>query len=156
MNITAPRDYFRGLQSRIVAALEEVDGHAFLRDEWTRPEGGGGISRLVEDGGVFERAGVNFSHVIGERLPPSATASRPALAGRSWEAMGVSLVLHPRNPHAPTVHMNVRCFVAGDVWWFGGGMDLTPYYGFEEDCVHFHSTLKSGLDAKDPALYPRF
>ena len=112
MNVTAPRAYFLGLQSRIVDALEAIDGQPFRRDEWARPEGGGGISRLIEEGNVFERGGVNFSHVIGDRLPPSATASRPDIADRAWEAMGVSLVLHPRNPYAPTVHMNVRMFVA--------------------------------------------
>ncbi len=152
MNVTAPRQYFLELQARIVAALEEIEGRAFLRDQWTRPEGGGGIARLVEDGDVLERGGVNFSHVTGTRLPPSATASRPGIAGRAWEAMGVSLVLHPRNPYAPTVHMNVRMFVAhapgrpaDDVWWFGGGMDLTPYYGFEDDAIHFHRTCRDAL-----------
>ena len=152
MNVTAPRQYFLELQARIVAALEEIEGRAFLRDQWTRPEGGGGIARLVEDGDVLERGGVNFSHVTGTRLPPSATASRPGIAGRAWEAMGVSLVLHPRNPYAPTVHMNVRMFVAhaperpaDDVWWFGGGMDLTPYYGFEDDAIHFHRICRDAL-----------
>ena len=153
MNITAPRDYFLDLQSRVVTAIEAVDGRPFRRDEWTRPEGGGGIARLIEDGGVLERGGVNFSHVTGERLPPSATATRPGIAGRAWEAMGVSLVLHPRNPYAPTVHLNVRMFVAHapggsaeeDAWWFGGGMDLTPYYPFVEDAVHFHRTCRDAL-----------
>ena len=152
MDITGPRDYFLGLQSRIVAALEAIEGQPFLRDEWVRPEGGGGISRLVEQGGVLERGGVNFSHVTGEKLPPSATAARPSLAGRAWEAMGVSLVLHPRNPYAPTVHLNVRMFVAHagagadpDVWWFGGGMDLTPYYGFADDAIHFHRACRDAL-----------
>ena len=145
-----PRAYFTGLQSRIVAGLEAIDGGAFLRDEWTRAEGGGGISRMIEDGAVLERGGVLFSHVTGDRLPPSATAQRPALAGRAWEAMGVSLVLHPRNPYAPTVHLNVRHFAAhkegeSPLWWFGGGMDLTPYYGFAEDAVHFHRTCRDAL-----------
>ena len=156
MDVAAPRDYFIGLQSGIVVRLEALDGMPFRRDEWTRPEGGGGIARVIEEGHVLERGGVNFSHVKGERLPPSATAARPGIAGRAWEAMGVSLVLHPRNPYAPTVHMNVRLFVAHatpggtassseDVWWFGGGMDLTPYYGFEEDAVHFHRTCRDAL-----------
>ena len=153
MNITAPREYFLDLQTRLVACLEAIDGRPFGRDEWTRPEGGGGVSRVLEDGSVFERGGVNFSHVKGEKLPPSATASRPGLAGRAWEAMGVSLVLHPRNPYVPTVHLNVRMFAAhapdaggeDDVWWFGGGMDLTPYYGFDEDAVHFHRTCRDAL-----------
>ncbi len=153
MNITAPREYFLDLQARLVACLEAIDGRPFGRDEWARPEGGGGVSRVLEDGNVFERGGVNFSHVKGEKLPPSATASRPGLAGRAWEAMGVSLVLHPRNPYVPTVHLNVRMFAAhapgaggeDDVWWFGGGMDLTPYYGFDEDAVHFHRTCRDAL-----------
>ena len=149
------------LQSRIVNALEDVDGKPFLRDEWTRPEGGGGLSRLIEEGNVFERGGVNFSHVTGANLPPSAMASRPELAGRAWEAMGVSLVLHPRNPYAPTVHMNVRFFTTHaegqePVWWFGGGMDLTPYYGFEEDARHFHRTCADALAPFGDEHYPRF
>jgi coproporphyrinogen III oxidase len=153
MDVTAPRHYFLSLQERLVARLEAIDGGTFRRDEWTRPEGGGGISRLIEEGGVFERGGVNFSHVKGDKLPPSASALRPEIGGRAWEAMGVSLVLHPRNPYAPTVHLNVRMFVAHapaaqgapDAWWFGGGMDLTPYYGFEDDAVHFHRTCREAL-----------
>ena len=153
MNVQRPRDYFAGLQSRIVSALEAIEGQPFRRDAWTRAEGGGGIARVIEEGTVFERGGVNLSHVTGERLPPSATASRPGISGRAWEAMGVSLVLHPRNPYAPTVHMNVRMFVAhaaassgdDDAWWFGGGMDLTPYYGFDEDAVHFHRSCRDAL-----------
>jgi coproporphyrinogen III oxidase len=155
------RDYLTGLQDSIVGALEKLDGGAFRRDEWTRHEGGGGVSRLIEDGALFERGGVNFSHVTGKSLPPSATASRPELAGRGFEAMGASLVLHPRNPYVPTVHMNVRCFIAtkagaDDVWWFGGGMDLTPYYGFEEDAAHFHRTCKAALAPFGPEWHPRF
>jgi len=162
MNVDAPRDYFVDLQSRIVAGLEDIDGSPFRRDEWRRPEGGGGIARLIEEGRVLERGGVNFSHVRGERLPPAATASRPGIAGRAWEAMGVSLVLHPRNPHAPTVHLNVRMFVAharegeGDVWWFGGGMDLTPYYGYAEDAIHFHGTCRDALAPFGAEVHPRF
>jgi len=161
MNVTAPHAYFLALQSRIVAALEAVDGQPFRRDEWTRPEGGGGISRLIEEGNVFERGGVNFSHVMGEQMPVSATAHRPELAGRRWQAMGVSLVLHPRNPYCPTSHMNVRFFVAekqGEepVWWFGGGMDLTPYYGFEQDAVHFHRSCKDALAPFGPELHSRY
>ena len=163
MDTDAVRAYLLDLQQRIVAQLEDLDGKAFVRDEWTRPEGGGGTSRLLEDGGLFERAGVGFSHVAGTKLPPSATAARPELAGRGWEAMGVSLVLHPRNPYVPTVHMNVRFFAAtgpmrqgeGAVWWFGGGMDLTPYYPFEEDCIHFHRVNRAALEAF-PGLYERF
>ena len=144
------RAVFSGLQSRIVTALEAVDGQSFRTDTWTREQGGGGVSRVLEGGALFERAGVNFSHVKGEGLPGSATASRPELAGRAFEAMGVSLVLHPHNPYCPTVHMNVRFFIATradaePVWWFGGGMDLTPYYGFEEDVRHFHATCKEAL-----------
>ena len=149
-------EYLAGLQARIVAALEEVDTRPFIHDAWQRPEGGGGVSCLLEDGAVFERGGVNLSHVQGAKLPPSASASRPHLAGMPWEAMGVSLVLHPRNPYCPTVHLNVRYFSAGDTWWFGGGMDLTPYYGFEEDARHFHGQCRAALDAFDRAYYPRF
>lgn len=155
------KDYLLGLQASIVAAMEEVDGCCFITDSWERPEGGGGISRVIEEGNVFERGGVNFSHVMGKNLPPSAAASRPELAGRRWEAMGVSLVLHPRNPYAPTVHMNVRFFTTyadgqDPVWWFGGGMDLTPYYGFEEDAKHFHQTCKDALTPFGEDLHPRF
>ena len=158
MNVTAARDYFVDLQARIVAALEAIDGSPFRNEEWTRPEGGGGISRLIEDSAVLERGGVNFSHAKGDKLPPAASAARPAMAGRAWEALGVSLVLHPRNPYAPTVHMNVRMFVAHaneamrpqawpneDVWWFGGGMDLTPCYGYEDDAIHFHRACRDAL-----------
>jgi coproporphyrinogen III oxidase len=161
MDIEAVKAYYVGLQSRIVSALEALDGKAFRRDGWQRPEGGGGLSCLVEEGALFERAGVNFSHVMGARLPPSASASRPELAGRSFQAMGVSLVLHPRNPYVPTVHMNVRFFVAeqagaAPVWWFGGGMDLTPYYGFEDDAIHFHRTCKQALEPFGAHYHPRF
>jgi coproporphyrinogen III oxidase len=161
MDAQAVRDYLTGLQSRIVARLEQLDGMAFRRDQWKRPEGGGGLSRLIEEGHLLERGGVNFSHVAGASLPPSATASRPELAGRGFEAMGVSLVLHPRNPYVPTVHMNVRFLVAhtagaDPVWWFGGGMDLTPYYPFEEDAIHFHRTCRDALAPFGPEYYPRF
>lgn len=144
-------DYFVNLQERIVTGLEAVDGQRFLSDPWTRPEGGGGLSRLIEGGNVLERGGVLFSHVKGNTLPASATAQRRELAGRSWEAMGVSLVLHPLNPYIPTTHMNVRLFVAHgtdgqpDVFWFGGGLDLTPYYIFEEDAIHFHTICQQAL-----------
>ncbi len=169
----AVKHYLLGLQANIVSALENADGKAFHTDSWQRPEGGGGTSRVLEQGHLFERAGVNFSHVTGPTLPPSAVANRPELAGRPWEAMGVSLVLHPRNPYIPTVHMNVRFFTtqtenptnsetatapAAPGWWFGGGMDLTPYYGFAEDAVHFHQTCKNAL-AESPdgaALHQRF
>jgi len=155
------KNWLLDLQARIVSELETVDGMPFRTDSWVRPEGGGGISRLIEEGQVFERGGVNFSHVLGSQLPASASAHRPELAGCRWEAMGVSLVLHPKNPYAPTVHMNVRCFVAmkeGDapVWWFGGGMDLTPYYGFEDDARHFHATCKAALDPFGAGLHPQF
>jgi coproporphyrinogen III oxidase len=164
VDVGAARDYFTGLQGRIVAALEAIDGQPFRRDEWTRPEGGGGVSRLIEDGSVFERGGVNFSHVTGTSLPPSATAGRGEIAGRAWEAMGVSLVVHPRNPYAPTAHLNVRMFVAhapagsaaDDAWWFGGGMDLTPYYGFDEDAVHFHRTCRDALSPFGAGVHPRY
>ena len=153
--------YLQDLQLRIVSALEQADGKPFATDSWQRQEGGGGVSRVIEEGNVFERGGVNFSHVVGKSLPPSAAANRPAIAGRAWEAMGVSLVLHPRNPYAPTVHMNVRFFNAtaeGEepVWWFGGGMDLTPYYGFADDAQHFHRTCRDSLAPFGPDLHGRF
>lgn len=164
MDIAAVRDYFIGLQARIVTSLEAIEGSTFGRDDWAR-EGGGGVARIIEQGRVFERGGVNFSHVRGERLPPSATATRPQIAGRAFEVMGVSLVVHPRNPYAPTAHMNVRLFAAqGEdtsadaqpIWWFGGGMDLTPYYGFEEDAVHFHRTCCDALAPFGADYHPRF
>jgi coproporphyrinogen III oxidase len=148
--------YFTGLQAGIVSSLEQVDGKSFSRDAWDRAEGGGGVTRVIEEGNVFERGSVNLSRVHGKRLPPSATAARPQLAGQAYEAMGVSLVLHPRNPYCPTVHLNVRFFSAGGTWWFGGGMDLTPYYGFEEDARHFHAACKQALERSGPDYYPRF
>ncbi|MDP2834805.1 MAG: oxygen-dependent coproporphyrinogen oxidase [Pseudomonadota bacterium] len=161
MNIQPVKEFLLELQDLIVERMEQIDGKPFRRDAWERPDGGGGISRLIEDGNFLERGGVNFSHVTGDKLPPSASAHRPELAGRHWQAMGVSLVMHPRNPYVPTTHMNVRFFVAtmpgeAPVWWFGGGMDLTPYYGFEEDAVHFHAMCKRALDPFDAAYYPRF
>jgi coproporphyrinogen III oxidase len=161
MNPESVRDYLTGLQNRIVSELERIDGRRFRSDRWERSEGGGGESRIIEEGDVFERGGVNFSRVRGERLPPSASASRPELAGRAFEAMGVSLVLHPRNPFVPTVHMNVRFLLATragsePIWWFGGGMDMTPYYGFEEDARHFHSVCRKALEPSGPDYYPRF
>jgi coproporphyrinogen III oxidase len=184
MNPQLVYDYLQNLQNRIVEALQMVDGKHFLHDSWQRPEGGGGTSCMLEEGNVFERAGVGFSHVKGNKLPPAATMAHPEAAGRAWEAMGVSLVLHPRNPYVPTVHMNVRFFVAKaptgiseqdvhaeqavetgingaadeaqPIWWFGGGMDLTPYYGFEDDAVHFHRTCREALDPFDTSLYPEF
>lgn len=195
----AVRSYLVHLQKSIVGRLEEIDGKAFVRDEWTKPAdsplGGSGVTRILEGGNVFERAGVGFSHVTGHKLPPSATAARPELNGRGFEAMGVSLVLHPHNPYVPTVHMNVRFFIARvpqstsqpgssqgtnglpserrgggeagvsspstsscneDVWWFGGGMDLTPYYGFEEDAGHFHTVCRDAVAPFGGELYPRF
>jgi coproporphyrinogen III oxidase len=161
LDLAAVREFFAGLQQTIVARLSDADGRAFRRDEWARPEGGGGVTQILEDGGVFERAGVNFSHVSGASLPPSASAGRPELAGRSFQALGASLVLHPRNPYVPTVHMNVRFFVAerpgaGAVWWFGGGMDLTPYYPFAEDARHFHRACRDALAPFGAERYPRY
>lgn len=220
MNPQLVYDYLQHLQNRIVEAVQLVDGKHFLHDSWQRPEGGGGTSCMLEEGHVFERAGIGFSHVKGNKLPPSASAAHPEAAGRAWEAMGVSLVFHPRNPYVPTVHMNVRFFVAkapsgiseqdlrakqgaertkssaisgqnvqsrqggekenvqtaqivlqtfsdnantvagaqtdADIWWFGGGMDLTPYYGFEEDAIHFHRTCREALDPYNKDLYPQF
>ncbi len=155
------KSYLLDLQTRIVSALEAIDGKPFLHDSWQRAEGGGGISRIIEEGNLLERGGVGFSHVMGKNLPPSAAANRPEIAGRAWEAMGVSLVFHPRNPYVPTVHMNVRFFTTeakdGEaVWWFGGGMDLTPYYGFAEDAQHFHRTCRDALAPFGDDLHPRF
>ncbi len=166
MTTTQVKPYLLSLQQSIVSALEAVDGKPFLRDAWQRAPGegpiaGGGITCILEDGNVLERGGIGFSHVSGTSLPPSAAANRPEIAGRAWEAMGVSLVFHPRNPYAPTTHMNVRFFSAtkeGEepAWWFGGGMDLTPIYGFEEDARHFHQTCKAALAPFRDDLYPRF
>ena len=157
--------YLKGLQHNITSALTDLDGTSFLSDAWEKPSGeplqGNGITMIMEQGNVFERAGVGFSHVTGPKLPPSATQHRPELNGSPFEAMGVSLVFHPRNPYVPTVHMNVRALMARtpdgqSVAWFGGGMDLTPYYGFDEDAIHFHTTCKQALDGFGDHLYPRF
>ena len=157
--------YLRALQNRITERVSAIDGAPFLSDPWSRPAGGSlqglGLTRILEGGAVFERAGCGFSHVQGPSLPPSATQHRPELAGCAFEAMGVSLVFHPRNPYVPTVHMNVRMIAAtapdaAPVCWFGGGMDLTPFYGFEEDVVHFHQTCKSALAPYGEDKYPRF
>ncbi len=165
-DVQAVRDYLLDLQARIVTKLAEVDGEGtFLADDWERDGatglGGGGRTRVLSEGAVFESAGINFSHVTGESLPPSATAHRPELAGRRFQAMGVSLVIHPRNPHVPTSHANVRFFVAekadaAPVWWFGGGFDLTPYYPVREDVLHWHRTAKAACDPFGEAVYPRF
>jgi coproporphyrinogen III oxidase len=161
-DLTAVKSYLLGLQDGICASLAEEDGREqFRTDEWTRPEGGGGRTRILSEGAVFEKAGVAFSHVTGTKLPPSATAHRPELAGKPWVAMGVSLVIHPRNPRVPTSHANVRFFsttesASAPVWWFGGGFDLTPYYGYEEDCVHWHRTARDALAPFGAEHYPRF
>lgn len=162
--VSTVRDYFKDLQGRIVHTLEEADGTPFGIDRWDRDEGGGGISRYLEDGPLFERAAVLFSHVQGKTLPPSASAHRRELMGRPWEAMGVSLVLHPRNPYVPTTHMNVRMFVAHadpesdgkEVFWFGGGMDLTPYYPFEDDARHFHEVCRAAVQPFGADKYPLY
>jgi coproporphyrinogen III oxidase len=161
VDLAAVERFFRDLQERIVSRLGALDGKAFRRDAWQRPAGGGGITCILEDGALFERAGVGFSHVHGKGLPPSASVARPELAGRAFQAMGVSLVLHPRNPCVPTVHMNVRCFAAEKadtepVWWFGGGMDLTPYYAWEEDAKHFHQTCRDALAPFGAERHPRY
>jgi coproporphyrinogen III oxidase len=159
---TAVKTYLLDLQERICNALEQEDGKEKFRDDaWDRPGGGGGRSRVLAEGATFEQAGVNFSHVHGDNLPPSATAHRPELAGRSFQALGVSLVIHPRNPYVPTSHCNVRFFIAekpgaAPVWWFGGGFDLTPYYGFEEDAIHWHRTAKAACDPFGADYYARF
>ncbi|MEQ3724435.1 oxygen-dependent coproporphyrinogen oxidase [Alcanivorax sp.] len=162
VSLQAVKDYLLDLQDRICDALGAEDGTAtFREDSWEREQGGGGRSRVLENGAVIEKGGVNFSHVFGDQLPPSATAARPELAGRSFQAMGVSLVIHPKNPYAPTSHANVRFFVAekdgeDPVWWFGGGFDLTPYYGFEEDVVHWHQTAKAACEPFGSEIYPEF
>ena len=186
-NLSAVREYLLTLQDSLCAALEKEDGHGtFHTDKWSRAEGGGGRTRILTDGALFEKAGVAFSHVQGMKLPPSATAHRPELAGKHWEALGVSLVLHPKNPYVPTAHANVRFFIAGHVpakndthvhpstdvlsgstprpgqssltpvWWFGGGFDLTPYYGFEEDARHWHETACEAVTPFGAGIYPRF
>ena len=155
-------NYLRSLQARICDALESVDGQeTFREDRWERPGGGGGESRVLVDGAVFEQAGVGYSHVHGNELPPSATQSRPELAGTSFQALGVSLVLHPRNPYAPTTHANFRFFTTHSaesepVWWFGGGFDLTPYYPFREDVTHWHSTAKNACEPFGDDVYARY
>ena len=161
-NIDQVRSYLRDLQSRITDAIETTDGVAkFITDEWARESGGGGLTRVVPGGQVFEQGGVNFSEVSGDSLPASATAHRSELAGRSFQAMGVSLVMHPYNPHVPTSHANVRFFIAekpGEepIWWFGGGFDLTPYYAYREDCQHWHETAKKACDEFGPELYAKY
>ncbi len=160
------KTYLQNLQQSICCALEEEDGkEKFFEDGWQRDPGdhlgGGGISAVLQQGAVFEQAGVNFSHVTGSQLPGSATAHRPELAGRAFEAMGLSLVIHPHNPYVPTSHANVRFFIAEQegedpVWWFGGGFDLTPYYGFDEDCVHWHKAAKNACDPFGKEVYPKY
>jgi coproporphyrinogen III oxidase len=158
----AVRDYLGGLQDSICSALEAEDGTGrFAADAWDRPEGGGGVTRILSGGSVFEKAGVGFSSVSGDVLPPSATALRPAIAGRPWSALGVSVVVHPRNPYVPTCHANVRFFIAGAegspaAWWFGGGWDLTPYYGFDEDAAGWHRSARSAVAPFGEALHARF
>jgi coproporphyrinogen III oxidase len=149
--------FLRSLQDSICQKLTEVDGGGtFKQDEWERPEGGGGRSRVIMGGDLFEQGGVNYSEVWGEHLPPSILNQRPEAAGHRWFATGTSMVLHPRSPYIPTVHLNYRYFEAGPVWWFGGGIDLTPYYPFLEDVVHFHNTLKEACDRHSPDYYPTF
>lgn len=164
MNLDVVRDYLTGLQDRICDGLSEVDGTSFDEDNWSRDTGalgGGGRTRVIAAGNKIEKGGVNFSHVTGQSLPPSATAARPELEGRSYSAMGVSLVIHPHNPYVPTSHANVRLFVAekpgeDPVWWFGGGYDLTPYYGFESDCQHWHQTAHQACKPFGEEVYPKY
>jgi len=162
VSIVEVEKYLRGLQQKIVAALEDIDGKAtFRHDNWERPNGGGGESRVLSKGAVFEQAGVGFSHVFGDSMPPSATRNRPELAGRGFEALGVSLVLHPNNPYVPTTHANFRFFLAENssdepVWWFGGGFDLTPYYPFREDVVSWHQHAFDACGDFGDDIYPRF
>lgn len=161
VDIAAVKSYLLSLQDQICQQLEAIDGQAFFEESWERPAGGGGRTRVLEEGNLIEKGGVNFSHVYGDQLPPSATAARPELAGRSFQAMGVSLVIHPRNPYIPTSHANVRFFVAektgeDPVWWFGGGYDLTPYYPFEEDVIHWHQVAKDACTPFGPQVYPQY
>lgn len=155
-------EYLQDLQDRICTALGDIDGQPFVEDAWDKADGTGyGRTRVLADGKVIEKGGVLFSHVKGEHMPVAATAKRPELAGKDWQAMGVSLVIHPRNPHAPTSHMNVRFFVAGadtdePVWWFGGGFDLTPYYGVQEDAVHWHETARKACEGFTEGAYQRY
>jgi len=161
-DIDQVKEYLLTLQDTICQALtEEEAGQQFIEDSWTREAGGGGRSRVLEEGKVFEKAGINFSHVFGPGLPASATAHRPELAGRSFQAMGVSLVIHPRNPYVPTSHANVRFFIAekdgaDPVWWFGGGFDLTPYYGYEEDVIQWHTAAKAACAPFGPEVYAKY
>jgi coproporphyrinogen III oxidase len=158
----AVKEYLLNLQNRICAEIETEDAQSkFQEDSWERSEGGGGRTRVLSEGGVFEQAGIAFSHVFGTQLPASATAHRPELAGRNFQAMGVSLVIHPLNPYVPTSHANVRFFIAekageDPIWWFGGGFDLTPYYGFEEDAIHWHKTAKAACEPFGDDVYPRY
>ena len=162
MNIDRVNRYLQDLQARITDELQAIDGaQTFLTDSWLRDAGGGGCSMVLRDGAVFEQAGVNFSEVHGDNLPASATAHRPELAGRQFRAMGVSLVVHPNNPYVPTSHANVRFFVAekageAPIWWFGGGFDLTPYYGFEADCEHWHRVAREACEPFGEDVYPRY
>ncbi len=164
MSVDTPAvlDYLKALQDRICDELTDLDGGpGFAEESWTREEGGGGRSRVMKGGRLFEQAGVNFSHVHGSRLPDTATARRPELAGRGFQAMGVSLVLHPENPYVPTTHANVRYFVAErpgsePVWWFGGGFDLTPHYGYREDAIHWHRTARAACEPFGESVYPRY
>jgi len=162
INIDAVKEYLLGLQDSICEQLAEEDGgRGFSEETWQREGGGGGRSRVLEEGNTFEKAGINFSHVFGDGLPASATAHRPELAGRSFQALGVSLVIHPRNPYIPTSHANVRFFIAekegaDPVWWFGGGYDMTPYYGFDDDCVHWHQMAKQACEPFGEDVYPKY
>lgn len=162
LDIQSVKTFLLDLQNRICSALEKLDGEAkFNRDEWSRAEGGGGISRVLSGGAIFEQAGVNFSHVYGDRLPASASANRPQLAGRHFEAVGVSLITHPENPHIPTSHANVRLFIANKegeapLWWFGGGFDLTPFYPVMEDAVHWHQVARHLCAPFGDDVYPHY
>jgi len=162
VDAAAVKDYLLTLQGNICTTLEGFEPDArFAADAWDRPQGGGGVTRILAEGAVFEKAGVGFSHVFGDQLPPSAVANRPELSGRQWQALGVSLVIHPRNPMVPTSHANVRLFMADKpgeptIWWFGGGFDLTPYYGFTEDCVHWHQVAHDLCQPFGDDIYARY
>jgi coproporphyrinogen III oxidase len=158
---SAVLSYLNELQDRITASIEKLDSVQFRRDAWVRPEGGGGESRILSDGAVFERAGVSVSHVFGEKMPPSASIQRPEIAGAPFEAMGLSLVFHPRNPYAPTTHCNVRFLIARpaagpEIWWFGGGFDLTPYYPYDEDALHWHRCARDACQPFGTDIYEKY
>lgn len=155
-HLASVKNYLLSLQDKICQALEQEDGGCFSEDNWQYAQGGGGRTRILSSGAVIEQGGVNFSHIEGKNLPPAAAVKRPELAEQAFQATGLSLVIHPRNPYVPTTHANLRFFSAGSQWWFGGGFDLTPYYGFEEDCIHWHQMAKQACEPFGKDIYPQY